>query len=690
MGLIINNLSLIISQSIFLISFYLGCVILFYSEKKDKQAIAAGISFFICTLFFIGHMLVLGKGFLFILSYSAEIIYPSFLILSLLPFAWSFIVFRFYEDIYFFKQYSFRNTILLIQFLLFIFLIGFFFREIPVAANKKVSDSIFLIPDTVFYVYSIYILFCTLSPILFLTQVKLESNNLEQIAKKSAYRTIFISSLLLFFLSLLVACVAFLGREYLYYEIRRMNLDRFPIILLTLDLVACLSIMVTIAIVGRAVISYQVFTGRYLAMRSLKEYWKYMVYYTIFNATILIIGGLLGYTTDLKQVSLCLLGVFFIVKIQMISRKREDENRKTLRPFLLNENLYISITQTTERIDLILENTFKLLCDNTLETTRACLIPLGTYSSYIPKPLYYPDENIEFNVDLSLSQITFNENIFYLDRDKFGGYVLGITIQDKNETVGILFLGVKKDYTLYSEEEIEIARIGSGKILDLLSVAEISRLLVDLQKKQLTDSKLLDHQTRRVLHDDILPEIHSIMIGIDSMKDIEKRNDLLSSLSGLHKKISNLLKLIPLHPTNLIPTNFISEIKILVKSELADTDVAYNISEEAEKKLEFLEPVALEVTYYAIRELLRNISRYAKSPHRQLKVSISFYFEKSNLELSIEDNGDGFKATGEGKGAGQGLVLHSTMMAVIGGALIRESIAGESTKIRLILKKFFL
>lgn len=114
--------------------------------------------------------------------------------------------------------------------------------------------------------------------------------------------------------------------------------------------------------------------------------------------------------------------------------------------------------------------------------------------------------------------------------------------------MGVLFLGVKKDYTLYSEEEIDIARIGSGKILDLLSVTEISRLLVNLQKKQLMDSKLLDHQTRRVLHDDILPEIHTIMIGIDSMQEEPVRMDLLNSLSGLHKKISNLLKILPFHP----------------------------------------------------------------------------------------------------------------------------------------------
>ncbi|HNH00848.1 MAG TPA: hypothetical protein PLP72_14930, partial [Leptospiraceae bacterium] len=289
-----------------------------------------------------------------------------------------------------------------------------------------------------------------------------------------------------------------------------------------------------------------------------------------------------------------------------------------------------------------------------------------------------------------LSQVPQNKSLFYLNREKFSGYVLGITIQDKNENIGVLYLGVKKDYTLYTEEEIDIARIGSGKIMDLLSVAEISRLLVNLQKKQLMDSKILDHQTRRVLHDDILPEIHSIMIEIDSMTNELAKKNLINSLSDLHKKISNLLKLIPLHPTNLNHTNFIIEIENLVKSELGGESVQYQIQEEAEKKLELLESIALEVIYYAVRELLRNISRYARSPDRALEVQIYLILENGNLELWIEDNGKGYEESKEQKGAGQGLLLHSTLMAVIGGALIKETHIGESTKVRLILKKFFL
>lgn len=691
MGIITSKLSFFISNFIYLISFYLGCVIFVYSEKKDRQAVVASISFLCCTLFFVGHLLILGKGIPFILSFSSQIIYPSFIILILLPFVWSYIVFQFYEDKMIWKKVSLRTILLFLEFLFFIISFSITLTLIPKTANAKVSDVIFFIPDEVFYVFSVYIIFCTLGSIYYLSTIERKDNNLEQIAKSSAYQTIYRASILLASLALLVGVAVFFGKNTIENEIRNIETEKFPPLLLILDLVACISVLITILIVGKAVISYQVFTGRYISMKSLKSYWRYILLFGFLYSSFATIGGLFGYASDSKQVILSLLGLVFFVKIQTISRSREEENRKILKPFLFNENLYESIIHSGEKIDFHLENTFRLLCDTTLDTTLACLVPRGAYISYIPKPLFFPEENKNITEKL----ISFTENIpsnnviFYLDRDLFEGYILALSIRDKQGLVGVLFLGVKKDYTLYSEEEIEIAKIGSGKILDLLSVTEISRLLVNLQKKQLMDSKLLDHQTRRVLHDDILPEIHTLMIEIDSLKNETLRSNLLEGLSGLHKKISNLLKILPIHPANLNGFNFMDEIGNLAKSELSGQSISYTINPNAKEKLQDLEPVALEVIYYAVRELFRNILRYAISADRKLEVKVTLSFENSILELSIEDNGKGIQPENK-VGTGQGLLLHSTMMAVIGGALIRESYLGEFTRVRLVLKKFFL
>lgn len=120
MGIVANSLSLFLSNFIYLISFYLGCVIFVYSKRKiDKQCLQA--SAFLLPLFFIGHLLILGKGMSFILSFSSRIIYPSFFILSLLPFAWSSIVFRFYEDTLIWNRISLRKLFILSEFLFFLF-----------------------------------------------------------------------------------------------------------------------------------------------------------------------------------------------------------------------------------------------------------------------------------------------------------------------------------------------------------------------------------------------------------------------------------------------------------------------------------------------------------------------------------------------------------------------------------------
>jgi len=53
-----------------------------------------------------------------------------------------------------------------------------------------------------------------------------------------------------------------------------------------------------------------------------------------------------------------------------------------------------------------------------------------------------------------------------------------------------------------------------------------------------------------------------------------------------------------------------------------------------------------------------------------------------SLTIQIQDNGVGMGAS-TNSGTGQGLALHSTMMAVVGGTLSTNSIPGEFTQVVL-------
>jgi signal transduction histidine kinase len=57
---------------------------------------------------------------------------------------------------------------------------------------------------------------------------------------------------------------------------------------------------------------------------------------------------------------------------------------------------------------------------------------------------------------------------------------------------------------------------------------------------------------------------------------------------------------------------------------------------------------------------------------------------RNGLEITIEDNGVGLAAPSSG-GNGQGLALHSTMLAVVGGSLSVESELGRYTRVLLSL-----
>ena len=57
----------------------------------------------------------------------------------------------------------------------------------------------------------------------------------------------------------------------------------------------------------------------------------------------------------------------------------------------------------------------------------------------------------------------------------------------------------------------------------------------------------------------------------------------------------------------------------------------------------------------------------------------------AGLRLTIQDDGVGLGSHPASPGSGQGLALHSTLMAVIGGSLALESTPGEYTRVVLSL-----
>jgi two-component sensor histidine kinase len=200
----------------------------------------------------------------------------------------------------------------------------------------------------------------------------------------------------------------------------------------------------------------------------------------------------------------------------------------------------------------------------------------------------------------------------------------------------------------------------------------------------------------------------------------ENREQISALLAAAHRQIAELLREMPVSTLSVAGARTIEQdgviaaLRKLMNEEMrsAFDDISWQVDAEVERRSRVFPPLAAEVLYYAAREAIRNAASHGRSHSGAvpLKLSISAMWCEG-LELIIEDNGGGTKAhdapspkagssnpvagagrtvdgglgTGSslGGGAGQGLALHSTLMAIAGGSMSIERRSDLGTRVRL-------
>ncbi len=119
------------------------------------------------------------------------------------------------------------------------------------------------------------------------------------------------------------------------------------------------------------------------------------------------------------------------------------------------------------------------------------------------------------------------------------------------------------------------------------------------------------------------------------------------------------------------------------------------MEQEAERKAQAIPSLTAEVLFYAAREAIRNAAHHGRDREAacplHLLVGVAWHDPSAvsgqhGLEITIEDNGVGLGAANRSeRSSGQGLALHSTMMAVVGGTLAVKSVPGAYTRLSLTL-----
>jgi signal transduction histidine kinase len=348
-----------------------------------------------------------------------------------------------------------------------------------------------------------------------------------------------------------------------------------------------------------------------------------------------------------------------------------------------SQRLYDHMTRQPPAFDVA--SPFSALCGEVLGASKAFLLPVGSYAPLISQTIAYPSDTnsppplLELPERFSTSQTM----CVSIDPALHGGANWAVPLWSERGLIGVFLLGDKRNGGLFTQEEIEIARASGERMIDMLASAEMSRRLMEIQRERLAQSQVIDRRTRRMLHDEVLPSLHAVMLTLPPGAE-----GVVEQLTGIHRQIADLLHQSVAAP-EVAQLGLIPALRKSLSEELggAFDQVSWDVQPEAEAEAEKIPVLTAEVLYYAAREAMRNAALYGRGDlsARALRLKVEIVL-RDGLWIRVEDDGVGLERThGSAGGSGHGLALHSTMMAVVGGALTVESVPGQFTRVVLTL-----
>ncbi|MEM7803268.1 MAG: hypothetical protein AAF633_29020, partial [Chloroflexota bacterium] len=408
------------------------------------------------------------------------------------------------------------------------------------------------------------------------------------------------------------------GIEFLLYQ-------RTYDLLMLFDLVIESLILMAVLMQGQAIVSYELFTGKSLPRRAIRSQWSIVLVCGL-------VFGVLISTLAVFQVpvlhSLLLVAVLVISITAFLGKRTYIERTQMLhelRPFISSQRLYEHLLSDTEQqpksasspeiVDI--QPAFEALCRDLLGASVGYLFPQGPLATLVNQPLVWPRER-GVPILNGLTEKLDQPDIYQLNIDPnlYQGAHWAIPLRSKQGVIGLFLLGNRLDGGLYAEEDIASARAGGERLMDTLAGAELTRRLIFLQRQKMMESHLVDQKTRRVLHDEVLPKIHTAILGLYGTED---GDETIESLTEVHKEISDLLHQIP--SAAIAPVQkygLVEALERLLTKEMAHhfDETSWQIEPTVAARLKGLSPLTGEVIYYASREALRNAAKHGRGGNR--------------------------------------------------------------------------
>ena len=689
---------------------WLGLTVLLNAERVTGGILLAGGGLLMGGAFFISHSAILGHDANLITSGQDFWWYLGWAPVICLPIAW-YQVMLWYTGFWdarraveetdrrlFYRHRLWMGLALLIGLVLVILL--FFTRMLPSfsqIAQFRLSSSLLVqgVP-LLFVIYPIFALLCMGLSLDALLHPGPTRRWQGELARRRAQPWMLAASFILLIVSLLVGwAMVWIG----------LNLEGGTFIsgMITgigfFDLSIAGLIGLSVIALGQAVVSYEIFTARTLPRNGLLQHWR--------RALILAAGYSLvvswSLTIQLRPIyslllTTLLMTVFFALLAWRSYAERERFMRN-LRPFLAGDKVYAWILNAgSEKTAMDVSISFQALCKEILETRQACLVPLGGMMPLAGPPIFFPGPDrvtLPPLADLAAEFQSPQDRGLPLDPEQHNGFIWAVPLWSERGLIGVLLIGEKRTGGLYMQEEIETARAAGERLIDLKASVELASRLATLERQHLTQNQIIDQQTRRVLHDEILPLVHTTLLTLTSEND-SLREESVALLSSVHRQLSDLLRSMAATTSpDVHRLGLLDALRQVVDRDLEGCfdRVDWQVGEEAESQVNLLPTLEAEVLFFAAREALRNSARYGRTENgKPFEVVIRVAY-KDCLQLEIEDNGKGVETLStmepdpEHSRSGQGLTLHSTLMAVIGGSLSLDSQRGQYTRVVLSLPR---
>lgn len=453
--------------------------------------------------------------------------------------------------------------------------------------------------------------------------------------------------------------------------------------LIAFDLILSALIALVVVLLGQAIAAYEIFTGKALPRGGLARHWWGALGFALG------FGLIIGAGTDLPFPLLyaVVLAALFTTLLYAIFTWRtfvaRERGTSQIRPFVASQRLYDQWLGLPAPSEGVSAAPFRALCADLLNARAAYLVPLGPLAALAGPPLAFGGGAVPPLGDMARRLAGTSSLCLAVDPRRFGGAGWAIPLWNDRGLAGALLLGERRDGALYTQEEIELARAACERLLDTQASAAMTRRLVALQRQRLAESQILDRRTRQVLHDDVLPKIHAAMLLLQAPSDTAAQEST-ALLVDVHHQIADLLRELPATArVDVAGLGLLAALRSLAEGDLRGMfdRVDWQVAPGAQAAAAALPALSAEVLFAAAREVMRNAARHGRGGDRSRPLALSIALERASsadgtplLRLLIADDGVGLAsadAPAQG-GSGQGLALHTTLLAVLGGTLSAE------------------